>query len=146
MTYKIERVGVLGAGVMGAGIAAHLANAGIPSVLLDMVPKDVAPDAPRTERDKLANNGLQTALKASPAAFYSPKYAELVTPGNFEDDWSKLAGCDWIIEVVVERLDIKRDVLKRLAEVVSPDAIISSNTSGISLAAMTAGLPGDFQR
>jgi 3-hydroxyacyl-CoA dehydrogenase len=146
MTYKIERVGVLGAGVMGAGIAAHLANAGIPSLLLDIVPKDVVADAPKSERDKLANNGLQTALKASPAAFYSPKYAELVTPGNFEDDWSRLAECDWIIEVVVERLDIKRTVLKRLTEVVSPDAIVSSNTSGISLAAMTEGLPEDFQR
>src|SRR4051812_32845250 len=146
MTYKIERVGVLGAGVMGAGIAAHLANAGIPSLLLDIVPKDIAPGAPKSERDKLANTGLQTALKASPAAFYSPKYAELVMPGNFEDDWAQLAGCDWIIEVVVERLDIKREVLKRLVEVVGPDTIVSSNTSGISLASMTEGLPEDFQR
>lgn len=198
MTYKIERVGVLGAGVMGAGIAAHLANAGIPSLLLDIVPGNstaealiqaarrnralligqsaaeeaaaALKDAPTTTlrgrdvftgepkeisfgqaelreaKNYLANNGLQTALKASPAAFYSPKYAEMVTPGNFEDDWSGLAECDWIIEVVVERLDIKREVLKRLTETVSPDAIISSNTSGISLAAMTEGLPGDFQR
>lgn len=146
MAYKIERVGVLGAGVMGAGIAAHLANAGIPSLLLDIVPNGVAADAPRNERNKLANAGLQTALKASPAAFYSPKFAELVTPGNFEDDWSKLTECDWVVEVVVERLDIKRDVFKRLAEVVNSEAIISSNTSGISLASMMEGLPEEFQR
>jgi 3-hydroxyacyl-CoA dehydrogenase len=146
MTYKIERVGVLGAGVMGAGIAAHLANAGIPSLLLDIVPTGTTKDAPQAERNKLVNNGLQTALKASPAAFYSPKYAELVTPGNFEDDWSKLAGCDWIIEVVVERLDIKREVLSRLVAVAGPEAIISSNTSGISLASLVEGLPEDFQR
>ncbi len=146
MAYKIEKVGVLGAGVMGAGIAAHLANAGIPSVLLDIVPAGVAADEPKSERNKLANNGLQTALKSSPAAFYTPRQAELITTGNFEDDWSKLADCDWIVEVVVERLDIKQQVFKRLVEVVSPQAIISSNTSGISLAAMAEGLPEDFQR
>lgn len=146
MAYKIEKVAVLGAGVMGAGIAAHLANAGLPSLLLDIVPPGTAADAPKAARNKLANGGLQTVLQASPAAFYSPKLAELVTTGNFEDDWDKLAGCDWIIEVVVERLDIKRQVFKRLAEVVSPNAIISSNTSGISIAAMAEGLPENFQR
>ncbi len=146
MAYKIERVGVLGAGVMGAGIAAHLANAGIPSLLLDIVPNGIAKVAPKAERNKLALTGLQTALTASPAAFYSPKLAEKITTGNFEDDWAALAECDWVIEVVVERLEIKREVFKRLAETVRPEAIISSNTSGISLASMMAGMPEDFQR
>jgi 3-hydroxyacyl-CoA dehydrogenase len=146
MAYKIERVGVLGAGVMGAGIAALLANAGIPSLLLDIVPPGVAADASKAERNKLATLGVQTVLKAKPAAFYTPKQAELITIGNFEDDWAKLAECDWIVEVVVERLDIKRQVFKRLVEVVKPEAIISSNTSGISITAMAEGLPEDFQR
>ncbi len=146
MAYKIERVGVLGAGVMGAGIAAHLANAGIPSLLLDIVPPGLAADAPKAERNKLADAGVQTALKSSPAAFYSPKFAERITTGNFEDDWAALAECDWVIEVVVERLEIKRAVFKRLTEVLRPDAIVSSNTSGISLASMLEGMPEDFQR
>ena len=145
MAYKIDRVGVLGAGVMGAGIAAHLANAGIPVLLLDIVPNGTAADAPAAQRNKLALGGLQTALAASPAAFYSPKFAERVTPGNFEDDWDKLAECDWVIEVVVERLDIKRQVFNRLLSTVRPDAIVSSNTSGISLASMMEGLPEEFQ-
>jgi 3-hydroxyacyl-CoA dehydrogenase len=146
MSYKIEKVGVLGAGVMGAGIAAHLANAGIPVLMLDILPPGTAEGVSKAERNKFAAKGIETALKASPAAFYSPKQAELVSVGNFEDDWAKLAEMDWIIEVVVERLDIKRDVLKRLAETVNPNAIITSNTSGISLASMSEGLPEDFQR
>lgn len=146
MSYKIEKVGVLGSGVMGAGIAAHLANAGIPSYMLDIVPSGLAGDAGKAERNKFAAKGLETALKASPAAFYTPKQAELITIGNFEDDWAKLAECDWIIEVVVEKLEVKRDVFKRLSEVISPTAIVSSNTSGISLASMMSGLPEDFQK
>src|SRR5690348_9802691 len=118
MAYKIERVGVLGAGVMGAGIAAHLTNAGIPVTLLDIVPNKLTPDEEKqgltlqdkAVRNRLANKGLETALKASPAAFYTPKNAALITTGNFEDDWGKLAECDWIVEVVVERLDIKKQV------------------------------------
>ncbi len=146
MSYKVEKVGVLGAGVMGAGIAAHLTNAGIPVILLDIVPPGIAPDAAGSERNKLALTGIQAALKASPAAFYTPKNAAMITPGNFEDDWQALAECDWIIEVVVERLDIKRQVLQRLAGVAGPATIISSNTSGISLASMLEGMPEDFQR
>jgi 3-hydroxyacyl-CoA dehydrogenase len=154
MPYKIERVGVLGAGVMGAGIAAHLTNAGIPVVLLDIVPNKLTPDEEKkgltlqdqAVRNRLANQGVQTALTASPAAFYTPKNAQLITTGNFEDDWDKLAECDWVVEVVVERLDIKRSVFQKLAATVRPDTIVSSNTSGISINAMAEGLPEDFQR
>lgn len=152
MSYEIKKVGVLGAGTMGSGIAAHLANAGIPSLLLDIVPNKLtsAEEAQgltlqdKAVRNRLAEAGVQAALKASPAAFYSPKYAERITVGNFEDDWQKLAECDWIVEVVVERLDIKRDVFKRIAEVRKPDSIVSSNTSGISIVKMGEGLPQEF--
>jgi 3-hydroxyacyl-CoA dehydrogenase len=152
MSYEIKKVAVLGAGTMGSGIAAHLANAGIPSFLLDIVPNKLTPAEEKqgltlqdkAVRNRLANAGLETALKASPAAFYSPKYAEKITTGNFEDDWDKLAECDWIVEVVVERLDIKRDVFKRVAEVRKPGSIISSNTSGIAIKQMGEGLGEEF--
>ena len=105
MTYKIRKAAVLGAGVMGAAIAAHLANVGIPSLLLDIVPKDAGSD-----RSKIARTGLEKALKAKPAAFYTPKSAALVTVGNIEDNLADLAEVDWIIEAVVERLDIKHSL------------------------------------
>src|SRR5579885_1328190 len=101
MPYQIRKAAVLGAGVMGAAIAAHLANAGIPSLLLDIVPPDAGAD-----RDKIARTGLERALKASPAAFYSKRGAKLVTVGNIEDDLQELASVDWVIEAVVERVDI----------------------------------------
>jgi len=100
MRYQIRKAAVLGAGVMGAGIAAHLANVGIPCILLDIV----APGAGR-DRDKVARVGLEKALKARPAAFYSKRAASLVRVGNIEDDLEDLADVDWIIEAVVERLD-----------------------------------------
>ncbi len=151
---EIKKVAVLGAGIMGSGIAAHLANAGIPAYLLDIVPNKLTAEEEKrgltlqdkSVRNRLAEGGLQNALKSSPASFYTPKGAELITIGNFEDDWDKLAECDWIIEVVVERLDIKRQVFKRVAEIARPDAIISSNTSGISIVAMAEGLPESFQK
>ncbi|MEI7554965.1 3-hydroxyacyl-CoA dehydrogenase/enoyl-CoA hydratase family protein [Candidatus Chlorohelix sp.] len=151
---EIKKVAVLGSGVMGSGIAAHLANAGISSLMLDIVPDKLTSDEEKrglklndlSVRNRFANLGLQNALKSNPAAFFVPKGAALVTTGNFEDDWSKLAECDWIIEVVVERLDIKKQVFKRVAEIARPDAIISSNTSGISIRAMAEDLPLEFQK
>ncbi|MDB5058418.1 MAG: 3-hydroxyacyl-CoA dehydrogenase/enoyl-CoA hydratase family protein, partial [Chloroflexi bacterium] len=138
---EIRKVGVIGSGIMGAGIAAHLANAGIPSLLLDL-----AQDAPGQPRDILARTGIERALKARPAAFYTPRAAKLVTTGTIEDDLDKLAGVDWIVEVVVERLDVKRDLFKRLVSVAGPETIVSSNTSGLPAADMVAGLPEDFRR
>src|SRR6266496_3041614 len=120
MTYHIRKAAVLGAGVMGAAIAAHLANVGIPSLLLDIVP----PDAGR-DRDKIARMGLEKALKARPAAFYSKRAASLVTVGNIEDD---LEDVDWIIEAVVERLNIKHALYTKVEQVLTPGTIISSNT------------------
>src|SRR5207244_76127 len=110
---RIHKVAVLGAGTMGARIAAHFANAGVPAYLLDIVP----PNADSSMRNKIAAAGFDAALKSKPAAFFEPALASLITIGNFEDDLKKLAEVDWIIEAVVEELGIKRDLLKRVESV-----------------------------
>src|SRR5947209_14653406 len=130
--YQIRTAAVLGAGVMGAAIAAHLANVGIPSLLLDIVPPDAG-----NERDKIARTGLEKALKARPAAFYSKKAAGLVTVGNIEDDLPELAHVDWIVEAVIERLDIKQKLYTQIETVLAPGTIISSNTSGLPASMLT---------
>jgi len=141
MAYQIRKAAVLGAGVMGAAIAAHLANVGIPSLLLDIVPADAGSD-----RNKIARSGLEKALKAKPAAFYSPKAAALITVGNIEDNLTDLASVDWIIEAVVERVDIKRDLYARIETVMRPDTIITSNTSGLPAHLLTEGRSESFRR
>jgi len=141
MTYQIRKAAVLGAGVMGAAIAAHLANVGIPTLLLDIVPPDAGKD-----RDKVARSGLEKALNARPAAFYSKREASLVTVGNIEDDLEELADVDWIIEAVVERLDIKHNLCVKLEQVLTPGTIISSNTSGLPAHLLTEGRSEDFRR
>ncbi|MDQ6645367.1 MAG: 3-hydroxyacyl-CoA dehydrogenase/enoyl-CoA hydratase family protein, partial [Chloroflexota bacterium] len=141
MTYQIRKAAVLGAGVMGAAIAAHLANVGIPSLLLDIVPPDAGKD-----RDKVARTGLEKALKARPAAFYNKRAASLVTVGNSEDDLEELSDVDWIIEAVIERLDIKHDLYVKLEQVLTPGTIISSNTSGLPAHMLTEGRSEDFRR
>ncbi len=153
MTTKIRRVGVLGAGVMGSGIAAHLANAGYSVLLLDIVPKLTPEDGakgltasdPRF-RNKLAAEARDSLKKAQPALLYSQKYLPLIEVGNFDDHWDQLADCQWIIEVVVERLDIKQKVFARLEEVRTAGTIVSSNTSGLSIAGMCEGRSEDFRR
>jgi len=140
MTYQIRKAAVLGAGVMGAAIAAHLANVGIPSLLLDIVPADAGKD-----RDKVARSGLEKALKARPAAFYSKRASSLVTVGNIEDDLEELVDVDWIIEAVVERLDIKHDLYVKIEQVLTPGTIISSNTSGLPAHMLTEGRSEDFR-
>src|SRR6266700_2333976 len=114
MPYHIRKAAVLGAGVMGAAIAAHLANVGIPSLLLDIVPPDAKKD-----RDVVARTGLEKTLKSRPAAFYSKRGARLVTVGNIEDDLEDLADVDWIVEAVVERLDIKQALYSKLETVLT---------------------------
>ncbi|TMD67029.1 MAG: 3-hydroxyacyl-CoA dehydrogenase family protein, partial [Chloroflexi bacterium] len=141
MTYQIRKAAVLGAGVMGAAIAAHLANVGIPALLLDIVPPDAGKD-----RDIVARSGLEKALKARPAAFYSKRGANLVTVGNIEDDLEELADVDWIIEAVVERPDIKHNLYVKLEQVLTPGTIISSNTSGLPAHMLTEGRSEDFRR
>src|SRR6202158_6207032 len=133
-TRFIASAAVLGAGVMGAAIAAHLANVGIPSLLLDIVPPNAGKD-----RNVVARTGLEKTLKARPAAFYSPKAARLITVGNIEDDLHKLGEVDWVIEAVIERLDIKQALYEKLEKVIRPGAIITSNTSGLPAHLLTEG-------
>jgi 3-hydroxyacyl-CoA dehydrogenase len=139
---RINKVAVLGAGTMGARIAAHFANAGVPSYLLDIVP----PDAGRPARNKIAAAGLDAAKKSKPAAFMEPSLSRLVTVGNFEDDLQKLADVDWIIEAVVENLDIKRALLKKVEGIRKPGTIITTNTSGLPVGKIAEGFSDDFRR
>jgi 3-hydroxyacyl-CoA dehydrogenase len=139
---SIHKVAILGAGTMGARIAAHFANAGIPSYLFDIVP----PDADGPARNKIAAAGLDAAKKSKPAAFMDASLANLVTVGNFEDDLKKLAEVDWIIEAVVENLEIKRSLLKKVDVVRKPGTIITTNTSGLPVAKIAEGFPEDFRR
>ncbi|HYK51197.1 MAG TPA: 3-hydroxyacyl-CoA dehydrogenase family protein, partial [Terriglobales bacterium] len=139
---RIHKVAVLGAGTMGARIAAHFANAGIPSLLLDIVP----PDADGPARNKIAAAGLEALKKAKPAAFYEPALARLVTIGNFEDDLKRLAEVDWIVEAVVENLEIKRSLLRKVDAVRKPGTIVTTNTSGLPVAKIAEGFPDDFRR
>ncbi len=137
---KISRVGVIGAGVMGAAIAAHIANAGAKVLLLDLPPKDGG------NRNALAEGAVTRMLKTDPAPFMSPRAARLVETGNTEDDLSRLAECDWIIEAVVERLDVKQALYRRIDAVRRPSTAVSSNTSTIPLARLIEGMPQTFAR
>ncbi|WP_027481752.1 3-hydroxyacyl-CoA dehydrogenase/enoyl-CoA hydratase family protein [Deinococcus pimensis] len=137
---KINTAAVIGAGTMGAAIAAQLANAGVPVLLLDIVLPD------QGDRNFLAKAGLERALKASPAAFMDRDAAKLVTVGNLEDDFHKLGQADWILEAIIEKLDAKRDLWARLEGVVKPTAIVSSNSSGIPMHLQVEGRSEAFRR
>ena len=128
----IRRVAVLGAGTMGSRIAAHLANARIPSVLLDI-------------SAEAAKNGLDAAVKGKPAAFYTPEAARLVTTGSFDADLEKVKDCDWIVEAVTENLAIKRSLYDRLMPHRAPGTVVTTNTSGIPLAQISESYPADFR-
>jgi len=150
----IRKVAVLGAGTMGSRLAAQLANASVPCLLLDVAPAQLTPDeqakglgldAPLV-RNRLARAGLDAALKSRPAAFFVPESARLITVGNFEDDLVKLKDCDWIIEAVTEDLAVKRVLLEKIQASRSPGAIVSSNTSGISISSLSEGFSEDFRQ
>jgi len=140
---EIRKAAVIGAGVMGSGIAAHIANAGVPVVLLDVVPKDAQGTDP-AERSAIARGAIDKLLKADPAPFMHPRNARLVTPGNLEDDLGLLAEADWICEAVIEDVEIKRALYKKLDKVRKKGSAVTSNTSTIPLAALTRGLPAGF--
>ncbi|HUI18504.1 MAG TPA: 3-hydroxyacyl-CoA dehydrogenase NAD-binding domain-containing protein [Alphaproteobacteria bacterium] len=135
---KIERAAVVGAGVMGSAIAAHIANAGLPVLLLDIVPPGAK------ERDALAAGAIERMLKADPAPFMSKAAARLVTAGNLEDDLGKLADVDWIVEAVVENLEVKQALYAKLEGVRKKGSVVSSNTSTIPLKKLVEGLPDSF--
>ncbi|RLB41122.1 MAG: 3-hydroxyacyl-CoA dehydrogenase [Deltaproteobacteria bacterium] len=154
MEYRIKKAGVIGAGVMGATIAAHLANTRIHTVLLDIVPpqltdedkkKGLTEESPEF-RNKFAKKGLENALKSRPASFYLPEYAKRIKVGNLEDNLDWLKDVDWIIEVVVERLDIKQSVFEKIESVLTPGTIVTSNTSGLSARAMSEGRSENFRK
>jgi 3-hydroxyacyl-CoA dehydrogenase len=146
MTKRINKVAILGAGTMGARIAAHFANAGVPSYLLDIVPPDAAAGASAAVRNKIAAAGLDAAKKSKPAAFMEPSLARFVTVGNFDDDLKKLAEVDWIIEAVVENLDLKRALLRKVEAVRKPGTIVTTNTSGLPVGKIAEGFSDDFRR
>src|SRR5713101_5807447 len=153
----VKKAAVLGAGTMGAQIAAHLANAGIPTLLLDIVPRDETPApelgavarpsgrAPESDRNRIARAGFEVAKKSKPAAFFTADLAALVSLGNFEDDLAKLKDCDLIIEAVVENLEIKRQLYEQVEQHRRPGAVIASNTSGIPLKQLAEGRSEDFR-
>ena len=143
---RINKVAVLGAGTMGARIAAHFANAGVPSYLLDTVPADVAPGARGSARNKVAAASLDAAKKGTTAAFPASSLARFVTVGNFEDDLKKLAEVDWIIEAVVENLDLKRALLRKVEGIRKPGTIVTTNTSGLPVGKIAEGFSDDFRR
>ncbi|HNL40292.1 MAG TPA: 3-hydroxyacyl-CoA dehydrogenase family protein, partial [Saprospiraceae bacterium] len=136
----IRKVAVLGSGLMGTGIAAHLAGCGLEVLLLDILPQT------GDNRNLVAQNALQTALKAKPAPFFDNKFASRISVGNFEDDFSKIKSCDWIIEVIVERLDIKKQVFEKVEQFRAPGTLVSSNTSGIPIHLMAEGRSEDFRK
>ena len=137
---KIRKAAVVGSGTMGAAVAAHLANAGIPVLLLDIV----LPDA--KDRNQLAKTGLEKALKARPAAFMHPGRAKLIQIGNLEDDLEKLRDCDWIFEAILERLEVKQAFWAKVEPFISETAIVSSNSSGIPMHLQIEGRSADFKR
>ncbi|MDA0713259.1 MAG: 3-hydroxyacyl-CoA dehydrogenase family protein, partial [bacterium] len=151
---RFKKVAIIGAGVMGSGIAAQFANARVPCLLLDMVPKELSKadqDLGLTLksanfRNKFALKGLSNALVAKPAAFFSKQNAEFITVGNLEDDLHKLKDCDWVIEVIVEDLTVKQKLFAQIEAVIKPHTIVSSNTSGLSIAGMTESRSADFKK
>ncbi|MCE7793075.1 3-hydroxyacyl-CoA dehydrogenase/enoyl-CoA hydratase family protein [Salipaludibacillus sp. CUR1] len=154
MTKGIKKVAVLGSGIMGSGIAAHLANIGIPTLLLDIVPRELTADEEKkgltledkSVRNRLAAESIQKLKKQKPAPLAKKENADLIEPGNMEDDMKRLSEVDWVVEVVVENLEIKQKVFAQVDEYRKPGTIVSSNTSGISIEAMAEGRSDDFRK
>jgi len=154
MTHSINRVCVIGSGVMGGAIAAHFANAGIPAYLLDIVPNKLTPEEEKkgltlqdpVVRNRIVNAGLEAVKKARPAALFTPQVADRITVGNLEDNFDFVVQSDWIIEVVVENLKIKQDLMARIDAVRKPDSIVTTNTSGIPIKDICAGRSESFQQ
>ncbi|WNR42212.1 3-hydroxyacyl-CoA dehydrogenase/enoyl-CoA hydratase family protein [Paenibacillus roseipurpureus] len=150
----IRSAAVIGSGVMGSGIAAHLANVGIPVLLLDRVPTGLTPQeeaaglslAHPKVRNRFAVSAMEKLVKTNPAPLYSEAFASRITPGNIEDDWAKLSGVDWIVEVIIENLQAKQELIARIETVWKPGIIVSSNTSGISINAMVANAGAQFKK
>ena len=146
MGYQIKKAAVIGSGTMGGGIASLLAGVGIETLLLDIPPKGSSPEDGAKLRNAIVNGNLKALQKMRPAQLYSPDDLANIRVGNIDDDLAKVADADWVIEVIVERLDVKRALMARLVDLVRKDAIVSSNTSGIPIHQIAAGLPEGFKR
>lgn len=146
MSKKIKKVAVLGSGVMGTGIACHLANVGLEVLMLDIVPRGVDEGASRKERNKIADSSLKAALKSKPAALYTKKFAHRIETGNLDDDISRISECDWIIEVIIENLEIKKSLFEKVDKYRKKGSYVSSNTSGIPIHMMAEGRSEDFKK
>jgi len=154
MKRRINKIAIIGSGIMGSGIACHFANIGVEVLLLDIVPRELNDKEKKlgltlddkAVRNRLVNDALKTALKSKPSPIYSQKFAQRITTGNIEDDISKVKDVDWIMEVVVERLDIKQQVFETLEKHRTPGTLITSNTSGIPIKFMSEGRSEDFQK
>ncbi|HRD82221.1 MAG: 3-hydroxyacyl-CoA dehydrogenase/enoyl-CoA hydratase family protein [Saprospiraceae bacterium] len=148
MSRRIKKAAVLGSGVMGSGIACHFANIGLEVLLLDILPPNLS-DTEKSNRaacNRMADTALANALKSKPAPLYDKKFASRIQTGNFEDDMARIKDCDWVIEVVVERLDIKKQIFEQVDRLRKPGSIVSSNTSGIPIHLMLEGRSDDFRR
>ncbi|MEM1216958.1 MAG: 3-hydroxyacyl-CoA dehydrogenase family protein, partial [Bacteroidota bacterium] len=146
MSRRIRKAAVLGSGVMGSGIACHFANIGLEVLLLDIVPRDLKDeekDQPAA-RNRIVNGALMKAIKSKPAPLYDKAFVSRITTGNFDDDFEKIKDCDWVIEVVVERLDIKKIIFEKVDKYRKPGSLVTSNTSGIPIHMMTEGRSDDF--
>jgi 3-hydroxyacyl-CoA dehydrogenase len=146
MKRTIKKVAVLGSGVMGSRIACHFAGVGVQVLLLDMVPKEAVDSKKPAERNKLVNDALTTAIKSNPSPVYHKDVVKKISTGNFDDNMKDIAGCDWIIEVVVERLDIKQLIYEKVEQYRKPGTLVTSNTSGIPIHLMAEGRSEDFKK
>jgi len=151
---RIKKVAIVGSGIMGSGIACHFANIGVDVLLLDIVPKELneAEKAKgltlndKSVRNRIVNDSLATSLKSKPSPIYHQRFVDRITTGNLEDDIAKVKDVDWIMEVVIERLDIKKQVFENLEKYRKPGTLITSNTSGIPIHFMSEGRSEDFQK
>ncbi|MBA3647494.1 MAG: 3-hydroxyacyl-CoA dehydrogenase [Chitinophagales bacterium] len=151
---KIRRVAVLGSGVMGSRIACHFANIGVPVLLLDIVPKELTADEKKKNlspdslavKNRVVNSALQNTIKSNPAPLYRHSFSKLITTGNFTDNMKDIAGCDWIIEVVIENLEVKKNIFEQVEKFRTPGTLITSNTSGIPIHLLAENRSEDFQK
>jgi len=144
----INKVAVIGSGIMGSRIACHFANIGVEVLLLDIIPFDLTKEQLKDKkiRNSIVNDALKSTLKSKPSPIYSKEFVSRITTGNLDDDLHKIADFDWIIEVVVERLDIKKQVFEKIEKYRTNKTLISSNTSGIPIESMIDGRSEDFQK
>lgn len=146
MGYEIKKAAVIGSGTMGGGIASLLAGIGVETILLDIPPRDTSPEDGAKVRNSIVNKNLKALQKMRPAQMFSKADLANISVGNIDDDLDKVADADWVIEVIVERLDIKRGLMSKLVEIVKDDAIVTSNTSGIPIGEIADDLPESFTK